>query len=137
MLRRCSLSLWELLSLLTRPQQLVIKPERETPALDASKWPLLLKNYDRLNVRHRRTRVVAARMRGSRRHRVFPSSSVRAPAGARVARVLGRGRIPCFSLVVEAGVTTCLRRLCAHTCVLPCDRCALGTTRPYRRATRR
>ncbi len=22
-----------------------------TPALDASKWPLLLKNYDRLNVR--------------------------------------------------------------------------------------
>ncbi len=29
----------------------LIKPESVTPALDASKWPLLLKNYDRLNVR--------------------------------------------------------------------------------------
>ena len=29
----------------------LIKPESTTPALDASKWPLLLKNYDRLNVR--------------------------------------------------------------------------------------
>jgi hypothetical protein len=29
----------------------LIKPESVTPTLDASKWPLLLKNYDRLNVR--------------------------------------------------------------------------------------
>ncbi|KAI9029286.1 pseudouridine synthase [Hyaloraphidium curvatum] len=29
----------------------VIKPEQSTPALDTSKWPLLLKNYDKLNVR--------------------------------------------------------------------------------------
>ena len=30
---------------------LVIEPTTETPAIDTSKWPLLLKNYDRLNVR--------------------------------------------------------------------------------------
>uniref|UniRef100_A0A7S2NPL2 PUA domain-containing protein n=1 Tax=Cyanoptyche gloeocystis TaxID=77922 RepID=A0A7S2NPL2_9EUKA len=29
----------------------LIKPETKTPALDTSKWPLLLKNYDKLNVR--------------------------------------------------------------------------------------
>ncbi|MQL82495.1 hypothetical protein Taro_014980 [Colocasia esculenta] len=29
----------------------LIKPSSVTPALDTSKWPLLLKNYDRLNVR--------------------------------------------------------------------------------------
>eukprot|EP00887_Chlorella_sp_A99_P004023 scaffold11.g4023.t1 len=30
---------------------LVIKPQSTTPALDTSKWPLLLKNYDKLHVR--------------------------------------------------------------------------------------
>ena len=29
----------------------LIKPEASTPQLDASKWPILLRNYDRLNVR--------------------------------------------------------------------------------------
>ncbi|XP_063681486.1 uncharacterized protein LOC134816630 isoform X2 [Bolinopsis microptera] len=29
----------------------VIKPSTKTPALDTSEWPILLKNYDRLNVR--------------------------------------------------------------------------------------
>ncbi|KAI3646227.1 hypothetical protein MP228_009155 [Amoeboaphelidium protococcarum] len=29
----------------------VIKPQKVTPVLDTSNWPLLLKNYDRLNVR--------------------------------------------------------------------------------------
>ncbi|KAF6257961.1 centromere/microtubule-binding protein cbf5 [Scenedesmus sp. NREL 46B-D3] len=29
----------------------LIKPEKTGPALDTSKWPLLLKNYDKLNVR--------------------------------------------------------------------------------------
>ncbi len=29
----------------------LIKPEKVTPPLDTSKWPLLLKNYDKLNVR--------------------------------------------------------------------------------------
>lgn len=29
----------------------LIKPEKVTPKLDTSTWPLLLKNYDRLNVR--------------------------------------------------------------------------------------
>ncbi|KAI3629282.1 hypothetical protein MIR68_012698, partial [Amoeboaphelidium protococcarum] len=29
----------------------VIKPQKITPVLDTSNWPLLLKNYDRLNVR--------------------------------------------------------------------------------------
>ena len=29
----------------------LIKPEKTTPKLDTSTWPLLLKNYDRLNVR--------------------------------------------------------------------------------------
>ena len=29
----------------------VIRPEKGVPALDTSKWPLLLKNYDKLNVR--------------------------------------------------------------------------------------
>ena len=33
------------------PSKLVIKPESTTPKLDTSKWPLLLKNYDKLNVR--------------------------------------------------------------------------------------
>jgi len=28
-----------------------IKPEKLTPQLDCSKWPLLLKNYDKLNIR--------------------------------------------------------------------------------------
>jgi hypothetical protein len=29
----------------------LIKPDKSAPALDTSKWPLLLKNYDKLNVR--------------------------------------------------------------------------------------
>lgn len=29
----------------------VIKSENKTPELDTSEWPLLLKNYDKLNVR--------------------------------------------------------------------------------------
>lgn len=29
----------------------VIRPEKGVPPLDTSKWPLLLKNYDKLNVR--------------------------------------------------------------------------------------
>jgi|GEM_PF-71200 len=29
----------------------VIQPEAETPALDTSEWPLLLKNFDKLNIR--------------------------------------------------------------------------------------
>nr|VDD24525.1 unnamed protein product [Brassica oleracea] len=29
----------------------MIKPQSSTPAIDTSQWPLLLKNYDRLNVR--------------------------------------------------------------------------------------
>ncbi len=33
------------------PSKLIIKPESTTPKLDTSKWPLLLKNYDKLNVR--------------------------------------------------------------------------------------
>ncbi|KAG1222730.1 hypothetical protein G6F68_020560 [Rhizopus microsporus] len=28
-----------------------IKPTASTPSIDTSKWPLLLKNYDQLNVR--------------------------------------------------------------------------------------
>ena len=32
-------------------QEHVIKPADVTPALDTSEWPLLLKNYDKLNVR--------------------------------------------------------------------------------------
>ncbi len=32
-------------------QDFLIKPESSTPKLDTSKWPLLLKNYDKLNVR--------------------------------------------------------------------------------------
>jgi hypothetical protein len=36
---------------LRKATDFLIKPESTTPALDASKWPLLLKNYDRLNVR--------------------------------------------------------------------------------------
>mmetsp|Transcript_972 Transcript_972/g.6101 ORF Transcript_972/g.6101 Transcript_972/m.6101 type:complete len:211 (+) Transcript_972:344-976(+) len=30
---------------------MVIKPQSNTPPLDTSKWPLLLKNYDKLNIR--------------------------------------------------------------------------------------
>jgi H/ACA ribonucleoprotein complex subunit 4 len=29
----------------------LIAPEKKVPALDTSKWPLLLKHYDQLNVR--------------------------------------------------------------------------------------
>lgn len=29
----------------------LIKPDKSLPVLDTSKWPLLLKNYDKLNVR--------------------------------------------------------------------------------------
>ena len=29
----------------------MIKSENKTPELDTSEWPLLLKNYDKLNVR--------------------------------------------------------------------------------------
>jgi len=32
-----------------------IVPEKITPTLDASKWPLLLKNYDKLMVRAPKT----------------------------------------------------------------------------------
>ena len=45
---------WSPPSRLSTQADLVIKPESVTPSLDASKWPLLLKNYDRLNVRSRR-----------------------------------------------------------------------------------
>ena len=33
------------------PSEFVIKPEKTTPKLDTSTWPLLLKHYDKLNVR--------------------------------------------------------------------------------------
>ena len=33
-------------------EDFAIQPEKITPTLDASKWPLLLKNYDKLMVRH-------------------------------------------------------------------------------------
>lgn len=33
------------------PQDFMIKPEKLTPTIDTSNWPILLKNYDRLNVR--------------------------------------------------------------------------------------
>ncbi|KAG0478313.1 hypothetical protein HPP92_013032 [Vanilla planifolia] len=41
------------ISHLTDPysQDYLIKPQSFTPTLDTSKWPILLKNYDRLNVR--------------------------------------------------------------------------------------
>lgn len=32
-------------------EEMVIKPQSNTPPLDTSKWPLLLKNYDKLNIR--------------------------------------------------------------------------------------
>jgi H/ACA ribonucleoprotein complex subunit 4 len=32
-------------------EEYTIKPEKATPKLDTSKWPLLLKNYDKLNIR--------------------------------------------------------------------------------------
>jgi H/ACA ribonucleoprotein complex subunit 4 len=32
-------------------KEYVIKPETKTPELDTTEWPLLLKNYDKLNVR--------------------------------------------------------------------------------------
>ena len=34
-----------------RSSDFLIKPESAVPKLDTSKWPLLLKNYDKLNVR--------------------------------------------------------------------------------------
>lgn len=34
-----------------RSDDLFIKPEKKSPPIDTSKWPLLLKNYDKLNVR--------------------------------------------------------------------------------------
>ena len=34
-----------------RSSDFLIKPESTVPKLDTSKWPLLLKNYDKLNVR--------------------------------------------------------------------------------------
>ncbi len=34
-----------------RASDFLIKPESSVPRLDTSKWPLLLKNYDKLNVR--------------------------------------------------------------------------------------
>lgn len=40
--------------MLSHPQAVtdfLIKPDKSAPALDTSKWPLLLKNYDKLNVR--------------------------------------------------------------------------------------
>eukprot|EP01115_Flamella_aegyptia_P009036 TRINITY_DN380_c2_g1_i1.p1 TRINITY_DN380_c2_g1~~TRINITY_DN380_c2_g1_i1.p1 ORF type:complete len:480 (+),score=254.23 TRINITY_DN380_c2_g1_i1:72-1511(+) len=36
---------------LQRTTDFLIKPEKSTPQLDTSQWPLLLKNYDKLNVR--------------------------------------------------------------------------------------
>lgn len=36
---------------LAQAGELVIKPEKTAARLDTSKWPLLLKNYDKLNVR--------------------------------------------------------------------------------------
>lgn len=35
----------------TAENEFVIKPESKSPELDTSQWPLLLKNYDKLNVR--------------------------------------------------------------------------------------
>ena len=35
----------------TTENEYVIKSENKTPELDTSQWPLLLKNYDKLNVR--------------------------------------------------------------------------------------
>lgn len=32
-------------------QDYLIKPQSFTPSIDTSQWPILLKNYDRLNVR--------------------------------------------------------------------------------------
>lgn len=32
-------------------QELIIKPEAKTPTLDASEWPLLLKDYNKLLIR--------------------------------------------------------------------------------------
>lgn len=32
-------------------EEYTIQPEKATPKLDTSKWPLLLKNYDKLNIR--------------------------------------------------------------------------------------
>ncbi len=36
---------------LQRTTDFLIEPQKATPRLDTSKWPLLLKNYDKLNVR--------------------------------------------------------------------------------------
>ncbi|RDX68086.1 H/ACA ribonucleoprotein complex subunit 4, partial [Mucuna pruriens] len=35
----------------TKEEGLMIKPQSFTPSIDTSQWPILLKNYDRLNVR--------------------------------------------------------------------------------------
>jgi H/ACA ribonucleoprotein complex subunit 4 len=44
-------TLFSLLFQISIVAELVIKPQSSTPALDTSKWPLLLKNYDKLHVR--------------------------------------------------------------------------------------
>ena len=36
-----------------RKGEFTIQPQSTTPALDTSKWPLLLKNYDKMNVQDR------------------------------------------------------------------------------------
>ena len=67
-------------------EDFAIAPEKITPTLDASKWPLLLKNYDKLMVRTRphpishRTIIylVSPRLRrtGARNCEGFPSSAL-------------------------------------------------------------
>ena len=67
-------------------EDFAIAPEKITPTLDASKWPLLLKNYDKLMVRTRphpishRTIIYlfSPRLRrtGARNCEGFPSSAL-------------------------------------------------------------
>ena len=47
-------------------EDFAIQPEKVTPTLDASKWPLLLKNYDKLMVRARITHRQFEPTEGSR-----------------------------------------------------------------------
>jgi len=47
-------------------EDFAIQPEKITPTLDASKWPLLLKNYDKLMVRE--ADHPSARRRNSHTH---------------------------------------------------------------------
>ena len=66
-------------------EDFAIAPEKITPTLDASKWPLLLKNYDKLMVRTRphpnlapNHHLFSPRLRrtGARNCEGFPSSAL-------------------------------------------------------------